>query len=256
MKKLFSIMLVVLLAIGCFATAVQASGEPDDFVVIGNPAREFFVTGHEQYMYEVMDRYFVANGTTVTVLIKLPENAELDRSFYQSEYDWYEPRYFSDLTVNEDGYFEIELDLDSVDTTGYPCTEFQLYINQDYDPGPGGQSPDYLVKFVADEENLEAYIQMLAEAVGEGGNVTWYWIEDETPEDPTEEPEEPTVEPEEPTVEPEEPTAEPEEPTAEPEEPVAPVDPSVPGTGSIALVGMGIASIIAGGAVLLKKKEN
>lgn len=256
MKKLFSIMLVALLAIGCFGTVAQAGGSPTDFIVVGNPAREFFVTGHEQYPYEIMDRYFMTNGTTFTVLIKLPVYAELDRTFYQSEFDWFEPHYFSDLTMNEDGYFEIELEIESTETTGFPCTEFQLYINQDYNPGQGGQTPDYLVKFVADEANLEAYIEMLSGAVGGEGSVTWYWLDDETPEDPTAEPEDPTAEPEEPTAEPEEPTAEPEEPTAEPEEPVAPVEPGVPATGSIALVGMGIASVIAGGAILLKKKEN
>ena len=165
----------------------------------------------------------------------------------------------------------MELEIDSLETTGYPMSDFQLYINQD-----GNQDthwPDYIINLYADEANFTTWLADFPE-------VTWEYAEEEpvVSDEPTET-EEPVVsdeptETEEPVVtdepaETEEPVvtdepAETEEPvvTDEPietEEPVVTDEPTntTPSTGGIALVGIGIASLLAGGAVLLtRKKEN
>ena len=126
-------------------------------------------------------------------------------------------------------------------------SDFQLYINQD-----GNQDthwPDYIINLYTDEANFTTWLADFPE-------VTWEYAEEEpvVTDEPTET-EEPVV-----TDEPAE-TEEPvvtDEPT-ETEEPVVTDEPTntTPSTGGIALVGLGIASLLAGGAVLLtRKKEN
>ncbi|MBR3297820.1 MAG: hypothetical protein IKI64_01310 [Clostridia bacterium] len=87
----------------------------------------------------------------------------------------------------------------------------------------------------------------------------------EPPVEPTEppvEPTEPPVEPTEPPVEPTEPPVEPTEPPVEPTEPPVeptpePTTPPTPPTGTIALVGVGIAALVAGaGLILFRRKED
>ncbi|MBQ4429301.1 MAG: hypothetical protein II871_05960 [Clostridia bacterium] len=87
----------------------------------------------------------------------------------------------------------------------------------------------------------------------------------EPPVEPTEppvEPTEPPVEPTEPPVEPTEPPVEPTEPPVEPTEPPVeptpePTTPPTPPTGTIALVGVGIAALVAGaGIILFRRKED
>ncbi|MBR5949167.1 MAG: choice-of-anchor J domain-containing protein, partial [Clostridia bacterium] len=86
------------------------------------------------------------------------------------------------------------------------------------------------------------------------GNIT---IVDE-PVEPTEPPVEPTPVPGEPTEPPVEPTPVPGEPTEPPVEPTPePTTPPAPPTGTIAMVGAGIAAVVAGaGIVLFRKKED
>ena len=78
----------------------------------------------------------------------------------------------------------------------------------------------------------------------------------EIPEDPTDVPEDPTDAPEDPTDVPENPTDVPEDPTIEPAAPTDVPSPSVPSTGTGAIIAYGIASIVCGaGTVLCGKRR-
>ena len=258
MKKLFSIVLSLVLALCCFGM-LSAEGTADEIIVNGNPAQELIV--HDEggtLFYNAANEYYIINGTQVTILIALPDYADPAQTYYQIAFDWWETHYFTDLP-QENGYYVMELEIDSLETTGYPMSDFQLYINQD-----GNQDthwPDYIINLYADEANFTTWLADFPE-------VTWEYAEEEpvVTDEPTET-EEPIVtdeptETEEPVVTDE--PAETEEPvvTDEPietEEPVVTDEPTntTPSTGGIALVGLGIASLLAGGAVLLaRKKEN
>ena len=125
----------------------------------------------------------------------------------------------------ENGCYVFTSSIDTTDTTGYPFSDLQIYINQDY--APYEQWPNHLVNIFADEASLNEWCSYF-------DGVSWEYPED-TPENPTDVPEDPTIEPAAPTDVP---------------------SPSVPSTGTGAIIAYGIASIVCGaGTVLCGKRR-
>ena len=145
----------------------------------------------------------------------------------------------------ENGCYVFTSSIDTTDTTGYPFSDLQIYINQDY--APYEQWPNHLVNIFADEASLNEWCSYF-------DGVSWEYPED-TPENPTDVPEDSTEIPEDPTDVPENPTDVPENPTIEPAAPTDVPSPSVP-TGTGAIIAYGIASIVCGaGTVLCGKRR-
>ena len=260
MKKIFAIALSLALMLCCFGFA-SAEGSAEDIIVVGNPAQEIVFDDEVTLGYDAANEYYIVNGTEAVVLVKIPDYADPAQTYYQypasnAEGFYYPTIYFTDLTVNEDGYYECPMPVDSMETTNYSMSGFQLYINQN-----GNQDehyPDYLINIYADAANVDNWLDV------NYPGVSWSYVEEPIE---TEEPivTEPPVETEEPIVtEPPVETEEPVDPSDAPVDPSdAPVDPSAspvpgtPATGGIALVGVGVAAILAGaGVVLAKKKED
>lgn len=235
MKKFFAIALSLVLMLGCFSFA-SAAGTAEDIIVVGNPAQEIVFADESILGWDAANEYYIVNGTEAVVLVKLPDYADPAQTYYQyPEGIQYPTVYFTDLTINENGYYECPLPVDSMETTSYSMSDFQLYINQD-----GNQdehTPDYLINLYADAANVDNWVEL------NYPDAVWDYVE--APVDPTEAPVDPTEAPVDPSEAPVDPTE-------------APVDPNpgVPATGAITLVGAGVAAILAGaGVVLAKKKE-
>ncbi|HAY20547.1 MAG TPA: peptidase, partial [Clostridiales bacterium] len=83
---------------------------------------------------------------------------------------------------------------------------------------------------------------------------------DPTPVPPTETPEDPTPTPVPPTADPTDTpnpsTDVPENPTGAPSPTVEPNTPDVPSTGEVSIIGAGIAALIGGACVMLRKRED
>ena len=260
MKKIFAIALSLALMLCCFGFA-SAEGSAEDIIVVGNPAQEIVIENEYALGFDAANEYYIANGTEAVVLVKLPDYADPAQTYYQYPVGFdYPTIYFTDLTVNEDGYYECPMPVDSVETAGYPMSDFQLYINQN-----GNQDehwPDYLINLFADAANVDAWISNFPEA-------SWSYAEEpvdpsDAPVDPSDAPVDPSDAPVDPSDAPVDPSDAPVDPTDAPVDPTdAPVDPSAapapgtPATGGIALAGAGVAAILAGaGVVLAKKKED
>lgn len=210
------------------------------------PAEQIIVHDPEESLgYDAADEYCLAHSSEVTIRFSLPAAADPARSFVQIAYDFYEPHYFTDMPT-ENGCYVFTSSIDTTDTTGYPFSDLQIYINQDY--APYEQWPNHLVNIFADEASLNEWCSYF-------DGVSWEYPED-TPENPTYAPEDPTDAPEDPTDFPENPTDVPEDPTIEPAAPTDVPSPSVPSTGTGAIIAYGIASIVCGaGTVLCGKRR-
>ena len=249
MKKIFAIVLSLALALCCFGFA-SAEGSAEDIIVVGNPAQQIVFADEAVLYFNAANEYYIVNGTEAVVLVKLPDYADPAQTYYQYPVGVEYPTvYFNELNVNENGYYECPMPVDSIETTGYAMSDFQLYINQS-----GNQDehyPDYLINIYPDAANVDAWV-----ADGDFGT-TWSYVEEP---DPTDAPVDPTDEPVDPSDAPVDPSDAPVDPSDAPVDPSdAPVDPNpgVPSTGAITLVGAGVAAILAGaGVVLAKKKED
>lgn len=252
MKKIFAIALSLALMLCCFGFA-SAEGTPEDIIVVGNPAQKIVFEGILEY--DTANEYYIVNGTEAVVLVKLPDYADPAQTYYQYPTDdGYPTIYFTELTVNEDGYYECPVPVDSIETTGYPMSDFQLYINQD-----GNQDehwPDYLIDLFADAANVDNFV------ANNYPDVTWSYAEEpvdpsDAPVDPSDAPVDPSDAPVDPSDAPVDPSDAPVDPTDAPVDPSAAPAPGTPATGGIALAGAGVAAILAGaGVVLAKKKED
>ena len=276
MKKLLAFTSVLMLFLCCFSSAAVADSRRDAPVSVSFdfPAEQIIVHDPEESLgYDAADEYCLAHSSEVTIRFSLPAAADPARSFVQIAYDFYEPHYFTDMPT-ENGCYVFTSNIDTTATTGYPFSDLQIYINQDY--APDEQWPNHLVNIFADEASLNEWCSYF-------DGVSWEYPEDtpenptDVPEDPTDAPEDPTDVPEDPTDVPENPTDVPEDPTIEPAaptdvpenptdvpedptiEPAAPTDvpsPSVPSTGTGAIIAYGIASIVCGaGTVLCGKRR-
>ena len=254
MKKIFAIVLSLALALCCFGFA-SAEGSAEDIIVVGNPAQQIVFADESTFYFNAANEYYIVNGTEAVVLVKLPDYADPAQTYYQYPVGVEYPTiYFNELNVNENGYYECPMPVDSMETAGYAMSDFQLYINQS-----GNQDehwPDYLINLYADAANVDAWV------ADRGFDTTWSYVE--APVDPSDAPVDPTEAPVDPSDAPVDPTEAPVDPSDAPVDPTeAPVDPSeapvpdTPATGGIALVGAGVAAILAGaGVVLAKKKED
>lgn len=250
MKKIFAIALSLMLMLGCFGFA-SAEGDPEDVIVVGNPAQEIVFDDEVALGYDAANEYYIVNGTEAVVLVKIPDYADPAQTYYQypvsnAEGFYFPTIYFTDLTVNEDGYYECPMTVDSMETTNYSMSEFQLYINQS-----GNQDehwPDYIINVFADAANVDSWL------TNNYPEVSWSYVEEPIE---TEEPVDPSDAPVDPTDEPVDPSDAPVDPSDAPVDPSASPVPGTPATGGIALVGVGVAAILAGaGIVLAKKKED
>lgn len=241
MKKLLAFASVLMLFLCCFSIAAVADSRRDAPVSVSLdfPAEQIIVHDPEESLgYDAADEYCLAHSSEVTIRFSLPAAADPARSFVQIAYDFYEPHYFTDMPT-ENGCYVFTSSIDTTDTTGYPFSDLQIYINQDY--APYEQWPNHLVNIFADEANLNEWCSYF-------DGVSWEYPED-TPENPTDVPEDSTEIPEDPTDVPEDPTIEPAAPTDVP-------SPSVPSTGTGAIIAYGIASIVCGaGTVLCGKRR-
>ena len=255
MKKLLAFTSVLMLFLCCFSSAAVADSRRDAPISVSFdfPAEQIIVHDPEESLgYDAADEYCLAHSSEVTIRFSLPAAADPARSFVQIAYDFYEPHYFTDMPT-ENGCYVFTSNIDTTDTTGYPFSDLQIYINQDY--APDEQWPNHLVNIFADEASVNEWCSYF-------DGVSWEYPED-TPENPTDVPEDPTDAPEDPTIEPAAPSDVPENPTDVPEdptiEPAAPTDvpsPSVPSTGTGAIIAYGIASIVCGaGTVLCGKRR-
>ena len=87
MKKLFSIVLSLVLALCCFGM-VSAEGTADEIIVNGNPAQELIVYDEEGTLFSnAANEYYIINGTQVTILIALPDYADPAQTYYQIAFD-------------------------------------------------------------------------------------------------------------------------------------------------------------------------
>ena len=244
MKKIFAIALSLALMLCCFGFA-SAEGTAEHIIVVGNPAQEIEFVDEDVLGWDAANEYYIVNGTEVVVLVKLPDYADPAQTYYQYPVGIEYPTvYFTGLTINENGYYECPMPVDSMETTGYSMSDFQLYINQD-----GNQdehTPDYLINIYADEANVDNWVET------NYPEASWYYVQ-ELPEEPTDEPVDPSDAPVDPTDAPVDPSDAPVDPSEAPVDP----NPGVPSTGAITLVGAGVAAILAGaGVVLAKKKED
>lgn len=238
MKKLLAFASVLMLFLCCFSIAAVADSRRDAPVSVSLdfPAEQIIVHDPEESLgYDAADEYCLAHSSEVTIRFSLPAAADPARSFVQIAYDFYEPHYFTDMPT-ENGCYVFTSSIDTTDTTGYPFSDLQIYINQDY--APYEQWPNHLVNIFADEASLNEWCSYF-------DGVSWEYPED-TPENPTYVPENPTEIPEDPTDAPENPTDVPEDPTIEPAAPTDVPSPSVPSTGTGAIIAYGIASIVCG----------
>ena len=276
MKKLLAFTSVLMLFLCCFSSAAVADSRRDAPVSVSFdfPAEQIIVHDPEESLgYDAADEYCLAHSSEVTIRFSLPAAADPARSFVQIAYDFYEPHYFTDMPT-ENGCYVFTSNIDTTDTTGYPFSDLQIYINQDY--APDEQWPNHLVNIFADEASLNEWCSYF-------DGVSWEYPED-TPENPTDVPEDPTDAPEDPTDVPEDRQMFPKIPRMFPKirqsnpllrqmfpkiprmfpkvrtiEPAAPTDvpsPSVPSTGTGAIIAYGIASIVCGaGTVLCGKRR-
>ena len=224
MKKLLAFASVLMLFLCCFSIAAVADSRRDAPVSVSLdfPAEQIIVHDPEESLgYDAADEYCLAHSSEVTIRFSLPAAADPARSFVQIAYDFYEPHYFTDMPT-ENGCYVFTSSIDTTDTTGYPFSDLQIYINQDY--APYEQWPNHLVNIFADEASLNEWCSYF-------DGVSWEYPED-TPENPTYVPEDPTDAPEDPTDAPENPTDVPEDPTIEPAAPTDVPSPSVPSTGT------------------------
>ena len=211
MKKLLAFASVLMLFLCCFSIAAVADSRRDAPVSVSLdfPAEQIIVHDPEESLgYDAADEYCLAHSSEVTIRFSLPAAADPARSFVQIAYDFYEPHYFTDMPT-ENGCYVFTSSIDTTDTTGYPFSDLQIYINQDY--APYEQWPNHLVNIFAAEANLNEWCSYF-------DGVSWEYPED-TPENPTDVPEDPTDAPEDPTDAPEDPTDAPEDPTDVPENP-------------------------------------
>ena len=247
-EKLLAFTSVLMLFLCCFSSAAVADSRRDAPVSVSFdfPAEQIIVHDPEESLgYDAADEYCLAHSSEVTIRFSLPAAADPARSFVQIAYDFYEPHYFTDMPT-ENGCYVFTSNIDTTDTTGYPFSDLQIYINQDY--APDEQWPNHLVNIFADEASLNEWCSYF-------DGVSWEYPED-TPENPTDVPEDPTDVPEDPTDVPENPTDVPEDPTIEPAAPTDVPSPSVPSTGTGAIIAYGIASIVCGaGTVLCGKRR-
>lgn len=211
MKKLLAFASVLMLFLCCFSIAAVADSRRDAPVSVSLdfPAEQIIVHDPEESLgYDAADEYCLAHSSEVTIRFSLPAAADPARSFVQIAYDFYEPHYFTDMPT-ENGCYVFTSSIDTTDTTGYPFSDLQIYINQDY--APYEQWPNHLVNIFADEASLNEWCSYF-------DGVSWEYPED-TPENPTDVPEDSTEIPEDPTDVPEDPTDAPEDPTDVPEIP-------------------------------------
>lgn len=227
MKKLLAFASVLMLFLCCFSIAAVADSRRDAPVSVSLdfPAEQIIVHDPEESLgYDAADEYCLAHSSEVTIRFSLPAAADPARSFVQIAYDFYEPHYFTDMPT-ENGCYVFTSSIDTTDTTGYPFSDLQIYINQDY--APYEQWPNHLVNIFADEASLNEWCSYF-------DGVSWEYPEN-TPENPTYVPEDPTIKPAAPTDVP---------------------SPSVPSTGTGAIIAYGIASIVCGaGTVLCGKRR-
>lgn len=246
MKKIFAIALSLVLMLCCFGFA-SAEGTAEDIIVVGNPAQRIVFENEFALGYDAANEYYIVNGTEAVVLVKLPDYADPAQTYYQYPEGFdYPTIYFTDLTVNEDGYYECPMRVDSMETSNFSMSDFQLYINQD-----GNQDehwPDYLINLYADAANVDNWVET------NYPEVSWSYAEE--PVDPSDAPVDPSDAPVDPSDAPVDPTDEPVDPSDAPVDPSASPAPGAPATGGIALVGVGIAAILAGAGVVLAKKED
>lgn len=234
MKKLLALASALLLFLCCFSLAAVADSrrEAPVSVSLDSPAQQIIVHDPEENLdYDTANEYYIAHSSAATIRFSLPAAADPSRSFVQIAYDFYTPHYFSEMPL-ENGCYVFSSTIDTTDTTGYPFSDLQVYVNQDYDPSE--QWPNYLVNIFADEQNLDEWCAFF-------DGVSW-----EYPDTEPSAPVEPTNEPVEPTDAPVEPTNAPVEPTAEP----------APATGAGTVIAYGAASILCGaGAAFCGKRK-
>ena len=184
MKKLLAFTSVLMLFLCCFSSAAVADSRRDAPVSVSFdfPAEQIIVHDPEESLgYDAADEYCLAHSSEVTIRFSLPAAADPARSFVQIAYDFYEPHYFTDMPT-ENGCYVFTSNIDTTDTTGYPFSDLQIYINQDY--APDEQWPNHLVNIFADEASLNEWCSYF-------DGVSWEYPED-TPENPTDVPEQPT----------------------------------------------------------------
>lgn len=254
MKKIFAIALSLALMLCCFGFA-SAEGSAEDIIVVGNPAQEIVFDDEVTLGYDAANEYYIVNGTEAVILVKLPDYADPAQTYYQYPMGFdYPTIYFTDLTINEDGYYECPMPVDSMETSNWSMSDFQLYINQS-----GNQDehwPDYLIDLFADAANVDNFVAT------NYPEASWSYAEEpidpsDAPVDPSDAPVDPTDEPVDPSDAPVDPSDAPVDPSDAPVDPSAAPAPGTPATGGIALVGVGVAAILAGaGVVLAKKKED
>ena len=217
-------------------------------VKVFDPAVEIAING--EIYFEAADKYYIANNqdNIVTIGIAIPEGVDLDRCYIQNPFDWWTPKYFSDLPY-ENGYYIYSSEIDSLNTTGNCYSDIQIYIDQEYNVDE--HYPNMLINVYGTPEDVDAFC-------AEYENVTWEYVE---PEQPTPTPEQPTPTPEQPTPTPGQPTPTPEQPTPAPEQPTPtpggedPSDPPKAGGVSFALIGAAFAAIGSTAAVIRRKRR-
>ena len=157
MKKLLAFASVLMLFLCCFSIAAVADSRRDAPVSVSLdfPAEQIIVHDPEESLgYDAADEYCLAHSSEVTIRFSLPAAADPARSFVQIAYDFYEPHYFTDMPT-ENGCYVFTSSIDTTDTTGYPFSDLQIYINQDY--APYEQWPNHLVNIFADEASLNEW---------------------------------------------------------------------------------------------------
>ncbi|MDO4568649.1 MAG: hypothetical protein Q4B99_06815 [Clostridia bacterium] len=217
MKRTLAIVLVALLAMTCLgvtaAEAPAARGVVGE-VIVDSPAQEVIVNDpYGALFFNAADQYYITNGNTVTVRFNVPEGTDPARCFVQIAFDFWTPHMLTDLPV-EDGYYVFTSEIDTLDTTGFPMSDFQIYIDQVPNPD---QYPDYIINLYADAANIDLWC-------ADFNGVTWEYADNP----------EPTPEP-------------------EPEPDPTPIpDPLPPATGLQSALGIGIALVATGaGAALI-----
>ena len=133
MKKLLAFTSVLMLFLCCFSSAAVADSRRDAPVSVSFdfPAEQIIVHDPEESLgYDAADEYCLAHSSEVTIRFSLPAAADPARSFVQIAYDFYEPHYFTDMPT-ENGCYVFTSNIDTTDTTGYPFSDLQIYINQE-----------------------------------------------------------------------------------------------------------------------------
>lgn len=161
--KRFTSFAVTLLLVFCSFGTVLATGSAKTTlpngaeVIVDAPAQEILISDpYGSLFYNAANEYYLTNGLTATVRMTLPDGVSADRCWIMTAYDWWEPHYFTDLTF-EDGYYVYTANVDSLETTGICFTDFQIYYDQDYNPGPGGHYPDWIINLYSSEADLDSF---------------------------------------------------------------------------------------------------